>query len=130
MNSAGLKEATPNLAEVSNKKTKVKTKIALKVGRSGKFKPNCDEENQWSYVMKDIEETGSISLVFGTYRKSGKLSKEMVVGTLMQYKKLKDWKSIVEVGFFFALLLPYFLFCARRVVLLLYYDSGEYDGFC
>eukprot|EP00250_Pteridium_aquilinum_P035589 c9692_g1_i1 orf=69-1715(+) len=60
-------------------------------------KSEQDPQVTWTKMMKDIREVGSPVTVLHAYHKAGKLSKETMVGTLMQFKKLKEWKYLTEI---------------------------------
>lgn len=88
------KEAEPKQAG-NLKNAAVKTpKKSLRIAKSRK--PEIDAHSGWIKMMLDIKEMGSPVQVFRIYKKAGKLSKETMVGTLMRFKKMKEWEFITE----------------------------------
>lgn len=64
------------------------------------FKDAADEADQknWKRLMKEIEESGSVVSTLRAQRTKGQaLPKDIVLRTLMKFKKLKKWNIVSEV---------------------------------
>lgn len=97
------KEVQPQVAKeskqpISAKNTELARTPSQKVWKlPASRKLEQDPQVMWKKMMKDIHEVGCPVTVLYSYHKAGKLSKETMVGTLMRFKKFKDWKYITEV---------------------------------
>ncbi|RWR88784.1 hypothetical protein CKAN_01782100 [Cinnamomum micranthum f. kanehirae] len=64
------------------------------------FKDAADEADQknWKRLMKEIEESGSVVSTLRAQRTKGQaLPKDIVLRTLMKFKKLKKWNIVSEI---------------------------------
>lgn len=82
------KKKNAELAQVSSKKV-------WRLPASRKLEK--DPDIMWKKMMRDIQEVGCPVTVIHSYHEAGKVSRETMVGTLMQFKKLKEWKYLTEV---------------------------------
>eukprot|EP00252_Welwitschia_mirabilis_P022042 TRINITY_DN5831_c0_g1_i1.p1 TRINITY_DN5831_c0_g1~~TRINITY_DN5831_c0_g1_i1.p1 ORF type:complete len:360 (-),score=59.53 TRINITY_DN5831_c0_g1_i1:43-1122(-) len=62
--------------------------------------PSSDEIRQWKWrtIMREMEASGSAVSVLSSLRKKRQsLPKDLVLGTLVRFKQLKEWKLVSEI---------------------------------